>query len=267
MDGMLPIFYFRGLNTYGDDLLHLGPLKIGKMYGPLQEQFRRIERELIPVNNLYTGSFSETLDNAKRSLLSDERWASSRAVHFLGHSMGALIARALLHDPDLKGKVKSLISYGTPHRGAEAASSALSMGKTKKFFLDALGWSPQKRLRMVEHLTPQAMEGFNLLYTDLPEVRYASAPCHANYEELCLPMKWLAGLTRQKERMAEEPHDGLISLESQKHGEILGQFRLDHIAQLGYFLYPGEKQRWAREEEFLRLLDAFVDFWEDTESR
>ena len=44
---------------------------------------------------------------------------------FLGHSLGGLMARRLAAEPDFAGRVRSLVTLGTPHQGSALARLAL----------------------------------------------------------------------------------------------------------------------------------------------
>jgi pimeloyl-ACP methyl ester carboxylesterase len=64
----------------------------------------------------YSATLAENADNLARYLLDFE----ASVVHFVGHSLGGLLVRALLHRyPDQRpGRV---VTLGTPHRGSHVA--------------------------------------------------------------------------------------------------------------------------------------------------
>lgn len=50
---------------------------------------------------------------------------------FVGHSLGGLLIRKAIADPRLKGRVSSVVTLGSPHRGSEMARMAIGgLGRT-----------------------------------------------------------------------------------------------------------------------------------------
>ncbi|MBL8293503.1 MAG: alpha/beta fold hydrolase [Bryobacterales bacterium] len=100
------------------------------------------------------------------------------AITLIGHSMGGLIARHYLesgrfqHRPAF-GRVQSLITLGTPHRGAPSALSAI-LGLERKVFLSASQVAQvarDPRFPAVYELLPPAVEP--CFWNALPGSRYA----------------------------------------------------------------------------------------------
>ena len=242
---------------------------MGKMYGPLKNALTRKEVQFVAVENMAAGRFEKTVQNAKKFLLEDSVWKNSTDAHFLGHSMGALVARALISDDDIGKKVKSLISFGSPHHGTVAAEKALQLKGMRTDLLKWVGWDISKKMHMIEHLTPDKMALFNKKYVDRPGLIYACTPCRLAASDLCLPMRLLSSFADAGNvglhEVGSHATDGMVSVASQTHGEILGQFDLDHISELGYFPHFSSQTRKQRHREFLRLLDCFVGFWEGCE--
>lgn len=104
--------------------------------------------------------------------------AGNAAITLIGHSMGGLIARHYLesgrfqHRPAF-GRVQSLITLGTPHRGAPSALSAI-LGLERKVFLSASQVAQvarDPRFPAVYELLPPAMEP--CFWNASPSSRYA----------------------------------------------------------------------------------------------
>lgn len=252
-----PVFFFRGLNTYGDDLMHLGPLSPGPIYGPLQQELEKNGVHFVPVTGMGSGDFATVLENARTSLMCNPTWQQSSSAHFLGHSMGALIARSLVQTPEIAAKVQSLTSYGSPHQGTTAADRIVNLQPQHKAMLKVLGWNPDVKIPMLSHLTPAAMQKFNHQTPNIDGVSYTSAVCATPYEDFTPAMKIIASVNGHKSIES----DGMVSADSQRHGEVLGRFALDHITELGFFWDISMARKMRHHSEFVRLLKAFRQMW------
>ena len=114
------IYFFRGLNSAGDEILRLGPVP----FGPYSKRLLKALPQLtcINVEGLGRGSIEEMGEKAFGFLKQDALFhILDRPIHFFGHSMGGLIARYLVHDQEIRERVTSVVTLGTPHRGLPAA--------------------------------------------------------------------------------------------------------------------------------------------------
>lgn len=250
-----PIFYFRGLNTYGDDDIHMGPVRCGKMFFHIEKELTQRGLTIYPVVGIGTGTIESTIDHCWDLLRTHPKWNSHKTFHFLGHSMGGLIARGLIHHKEVNSKVKSLITFGCPHQGLPFVDSQFSQFK-KLRTLSHFGWNYKEKTASFQHLTPEGMGRFNKKYPNQPSISYASVLCQKSVSELCLPMKVLHSLAKPP-----APSDGLIPTESQRHGKVLSHLELDHLDQTGYNFHLMPKAREKVRNEFSRMFDAFDDFW------
>lgn len=239
--------------------MRIGPFKVGTMYGPLLKAFQEHQVHFVPLLDMKTGRLQETIERARHLLLNHPQWKHSQTVDFFGHSTGALIARALLQTPEIREKTRSLLSLGAPHLGAEAANHALNLAQKNSQWIQLAkwgGWDWETRQKIIMDLSPESLTKFNEQNPQLTDIHYACLLCSCPPNDLTTPMKGLAKLTQQTGET-----DGLIALKSQKYGESLGPFQLDHLSQIGYFLSPIQKRRKSHQEEFARMITTSINFW------
>lgn len=142
-------------------------------------------------------------------------------VNVIAHSMGGLDARYAISRLGLSGRVASLVTIGSPHRGTPLAGLALSRATARLLRIDAL-----------RDLDPSALERFNRDTPDAPAVAYcsvvaASDRAHTN------PLLWPTHAYLSKR---SGPNDGLVPAASQKWGRVLREVQADHWAQVGWSL-------------------------------
>jgi triacylglycerol lipase len=151
-----------------------------------------------------------------------------RRFNVIAHSMGGLDARYAIARLGLSGRVASLTTIGSPHRGTPladlgvAASDRLGLRR----LLDRLGIP----LEALDDLTTAAAADFNRATPDAAGVAYASvvgvAPARRTHP-LLLPGHLVL-------RRAAGENDGIVPGASQRWGEVLFQIEADHWAQVGW---------------------------------
>ena len=152
-------------------------------------------------------------------------------VNIIAHSMGGLDARYAISRLGLEGRVASLTTIGTPHRGTPIAdTSALWLGD--RFRLKRVFGSVGASLDGIYDLTTERMAEFNRAVLDAPGVSYASVvgsvprgsgPIHAFLVPGYTYLLKTAG-----------PNDGMVPAASQRWGNVLGEVAADHWAQIGW---------------------------------
>ena len=150
-------------------------------------------------------------------------------VDLIAHSLGGLDARYAVSRLGLAGRVRALVTIGTPHRGTPLASLATdgARGPARKAIarlgipLPALDW-----------LSPAALERFNAEVPDVPLVRYACVVGGIRQRETPLPLA-VVPVHAYLRRIAG-PNDGLVPIASQYWGETLAEIEADHFAQVGW---------------------------------
>jgi triacylglycerol lipase len=157
------------------------------------------------------------------------------SVHLIGHSMGGLDARVLLADPAWAGRILSVTTIGTPHRGSALADAAgLRMGKVYRL-LERLNWDHRGFL----HVTRRAARDWDRrlhVPGDVPCFSVAGDPAS---EQVCWPLRRLHEVLRDR----EGPNDGLVPVSSAiAFGNPLPSWPTDHLRQMGW-LIPEDRDR------------------------
>jgi triacylglycerol lipase len=150
-------------------------------------------------------------------------------VNVVAHSMGGLDARYALAKLGLRGRVASLVTVGTPHRGTPLADLGAGLA-ARAGVLGALARAGM-RGEAFQDLTRARMEEFNRSVPDARGVHYASvvgAPARRrDVSPLLVPtFLWLSG--------AAGGNDGMVPAASQRWGEVVAEIRADHFAQVGW---------------------------------
>lgn len=162
------------------------------------------------------------------ALAEQVRSIDAERVIIVAHSMGGLDARYAIAQLGLHERVAALVTVGTPHRGTPVADGSAGVGGLMRLartlrLLDA-------DLAAVGDLTTRRMEEFNRRVRDVPGVLYLSyvgAPQARTVNAL------LRASRRFLARRAG-PNDGLVPVESQRWGTVLGEIDADHWAQIGW---------------------------------
>lgn len=245
---MSEFIFIHGLCTYGDDELHFGPARMGRLDRHLVESFARRQTSFLSVNGIGFGSPEEQAETALPQIQS----STSRHLVLLGHSMGGLTARVLQPRLEKAGYRVDIITWGTPHHGTSAAIRNDS--RSVKKMANWLGYSLEMRAATFKHCTPDALLAFNKRYPFRQESQFSL---------LCdVPLRYTTPLLFALR--PSEPSDGFIKVESQSFGQILDRFRLDHFSALGYCdLHPLPSVRTHSRAEFNRLVESVLSFRHD----
>lgn len=258
----MTVLFIRGLNTFGDENFRIGPLSFGLVHKNLQKNLLRRGINLVPLLGMDKGTLAEQTDRAVKYLISLKQWQeSSEAFHVLGHSMGGLIARAMVHNPEVGHRILSVTTIGTPHRGTKVAEYALSVANDRpKFtrFMKMCGYDLNSRIDIFCQFTLEALHEFNMLYPNVERVSYASIDCETPREKIGLPLRYTHSKVFKRQGSGG---DGFVSIESQTWAKQLARFQLDHHAQLGFFFQLSPKQRREARSEFLQLLSFLTEYW------
>jgi triacylglycerol lipase len=152
----------------------------------------------------------------------------ARRVNVVAHSMGGLDARYALARLGLRGKVASLVTIGTPHRGTPLAD--VGAGVAARGVLGAL-----RRIGVdvdaFHDLTTARIAEFNRAVPDVRGVHYASVvgvpPRRRDVSPVLVPtFIWLGDTAGG--------NDGMVPAASQRWGEVVREIGADHFAQIGW---------------------------------
>jgi triacylglycerol esterase/lipase EstA (alpha/beta hydrolase family) len=166
-------------------------------------------------------------------------------VHLIAHSQGGLDARYLISKLDFGGRVATLTTISTPHRGSRVADVALGIlpgpaVDTLAFLLNLLGGGGQNAERQAYQLTEQyAVNVFEPNTPDDPRVSYYSvagvthaATIHVLTEDVCDPLLWAGYVVLAP----TGSNDALVTVASARHGTFLGTVPADHFDEVGQLL-------------------------------
>lgn len=236
---MVEILYIPGLNTYGDGQIHFGPLRFGKMHSHIEEELLKHDIRLVSIEekNLKTDQFHT----------------------ILAHSQGGLKARTLAHDERFS-HIKRIITIASPHFGTPLAERALNVGQQNQLLAKIFRWvnyDLNSRVKYFAELTPAALKTFNESYPDIDTVTYYSVLSAPKTTDLNLVFHLLTKVAGLK-LSSHERFDGLIPLESQKWGVPLGNFDLDHLAQIGFFRHIISRKRRAMINKQFKEMIALI---------
>jgi triacylglycerol lipase len=185
------------------------------------------------------------------------RIAPKGKFHLIGHSMGGIISRKVLHDYDLQNDCLSLTTIATPHQGSVIADWAMiKINDPGKSFIEKVlvrlitGNNPEA----IPRLTRDYMKNyFNPQYPDFKSVRYFSLgffiPEHA-WKSTYNPLITIAHKI-QTDLYNVQENDGFVSTQSANRGEYLGSFKGDHFSETVPFNFDGEK---IYKDVFVRII-------------
>lgn len=247
------VYFFRGLNSRGDEILRIGPMGFGTYS-------HRIINSLSPttvlnVVGLGRGSVEEMGENAYKFLKNDSLFNSfDRPVHFFGHSMGGLVARYLAHKKDICERIESIVTVGTPHLGLPAAVPN-DQGKPMKLIRRIIEADLKDNSQYYQSCRPQNMRQFNQDFPNVDGVFYGSLVGKVRREHLPISLRIIDSEYNQ------EASDGMVPESSQIWGQHLGTYRLDHLEQIGLCQDFNPLRRLEFNLEFRRFCRKLSDYW------
>ncbi len=269
------VVFLHGLNTFGDDLLHLGPVKLGRMDMHVKREFEKLGCHFISIDGVGFGSPDDQASFAAMKLAEQKDLRSESDIYLLGNSMGGLVARALAsllknrtESNPKKLKVAKLLAWGTPHHGALAADLALAFSTSNPRLVNSiskLGYDLKKNESTYRHYSTESLKKFNERYPLNSTTAESTFLCAVSARSSS-PYFWglyglLHGIPIKEfsrrlfdENVDPQPSDGFISLKSQTWGDTHGPYALDHFGQTGFHqILPKTAQRVKARKEFEKL--------------
>jgi triacylglycerol lipase len=165
-------------------------------------------------------------------------------IHIIAHSMGGLDARyAIAHVPGFAGRIATLVTIGTPHRGSPVADAVVSgtgplCAGIPAFLLQQL----ERNAGALHDLTTEFGVQFDESTPDNDGVRYvevAGDAAQGGHELLFFQLAAVIG------RLTGEVNDGVVAKSSalRPGREHLDDWPVDHAGEIGWSfesLFPAE---------------------------
>jgi triacylglycerol lipase len=217
----LPVLLLHGL--FGFDEVAVGPVR-EKYFRGLTQRLDRLDARVHRARVAPTASVGRRAEQLVRTI----ETLSAKRVNLVAHSLGGLDARYALARLGLADRVASLVTIATPHRGTPLADLGARLGGRLgvRRILTATGWD----VGAFDDLTTAQARVFNRRVRDVRGVWYGSVVGFAKGRSLN-PLLWptYAYLSRR-----EGPNDGIVSVASQRWGEVVAEIEADHWAQIGW---------------------------------
>lgn len=252
----IKVFFFRGLSTKGGDDISFAWLNWGQMHTGLQEELSQYGISLIPITGMGARAFQDQANHSIEFIGQYPLWQNpENKFHFLCHSAGGLIAKLTLAQLAERGeshRVQSLVTIATPHSGSHLAEACLRSPEEHPWavrLMRLVGYDVRVGFPFYQALSRDTLEKAFAEWK-VSDTRLASIVCGGSPNQWSWPFRLLHHLPTLKD--VPEPSDGLLEMESQTFGEVLGEFNLDHLCQLGVYNKP----------EFRRMCQRLAEFWQ-----
>jgi triacylglycerol lipase len=244
-----PIVLVHGL--CGFDNFSLGGWKLAEYFPGIPQALQ------IAGNRVLTPRLSPTRGIADRAAQLKQfldRALPNEQVHVIAHSLGGLDARYMISRLDMGGRVLSLTTLGTPHRGSAFADWGISrLSRVVNPLLKMLSIPS----RAFYDLTTSACRAFNKQVPDVPRVHYLSVA--GDYDGKTVRPEWLLPYHIVLE--SEGPNDGVVSVTSATYGEGLETWPGDHLSMVNWpnFFWPSLSNPGRGLTVFHRVLRRLAD--------
>jgi triacylglycerol lipase len=213
----VPIVLVHGLLGFGR--VRVGPWVIANYFRGVPNALENAGNRVFVPSLSPTGAIAERARQLKEFL--DREWPHE-PVHLIGHSMGGLDSRYLISCLGMAGRVLSLTTLGTPHRGTKFADWGLRRCERLLRPVFDFGNVPYQAFY---DLTAAHAEEFNARTPDAPNVRYFSVA--GRIERAVRHPQW--EVTARILEAMEGPNDGIVSVASATYGEHFDEWEADHF--------------------------------------
>jgi triacylglycerol lipase len=217
-----PIFLVHGLLGY--DRVKIGKVTLASYFRGIPELLERAGNRILMTRVSPTAGVPVRAAQLKAYL---DRKVPNEPVHILAHSMGGLDARYLVSQLLGAGRVLTLTTIATPHRGSPFADwGMIRFERLVRPCFNLLGVPSQA----FDDVTTAKCREFNEQVPDAPGVRYFSVA--GRHEPDYFRPEWL--LSQQIIEAAEGPNDGLVSVTSASYGESCDVWEGDHLSLINW---------------------------------
>lgn len=188
----------------------------------LESTLRHEGVDILFPSTLMTGTVAERAENLSLTI----KKCTTEKLILIGHSMGGLDGRFLIHHLDPDHRVQTLITISTPHHGTALAPWILD---SPGLFQSAIRLIGTEALR---DMTPEMCQIRNREMTNRPDVSYVSYAGKREVRDTPLLLQPF-GKILEKE---EGKNDGLVSTQSAQWGNFRGTVPADHFELAGWSL-------------------------------
>ncbi|MDB5318839.1 MAG: thioesterase, partial [Phycisphaerales bacterium] len=219
----LPVILHHGL--FGYDSVGVGKFRWAYFQG-IDKALRRAGHPVIVTKVHPTGGIAKRAAQLKEAIekgLAELNGSGQGKMLIVGHSMGGLDARYMIHQLGMADRVAALLTITTPHRGSPYADWCVRhVGKRLHGFelMDVLGLD----VSAANDLTTESCARFNEQITDVPGVGYFSISAAREWPKVAPFVLHSHKVVSE----AEGENDGLVSVRSSTWGTHLGTWRADH---------------------------------------
>lgn len=258
----VPVFFFRGLSTYGYDNARWGVFDFGPVYKHIARELSARDLDFQPVTGLGSGSLRELASRGLAFLRAHPVWQNpTNEFHLLGHSAGGLIARLVLEELRTRGeheRIRSLLTVASPNHGSALARICAEMPQLYRgstLFLKSCGYDIATKKHFFNELTPESVaKTFSGM--PLPDhfTKTGSIVCWSPRRDWCVPLRLFYKIKAFDDFTT--PSDGVVERETQILGELVAEIPIDHFRQVGLF---------GGEDRFRQLMDTTAQFFKNQE--
>lgn len=253
------VFYFRGLNTAGDEFLRFARLKLWPMHRDWERALGG-SVEFVPVLNRGGGPLPEQIKRAAEFINGHSLWQQhERPIFFLAHSAGGLVARAVVYELPFHPQLKGVTLVATPHLGSALAETVLNIPQQRPRLcrlLSSCGYDIEQKTLAFNELRPGHLHDFNKRYPNKTGVVYKNIVCTLPKHEWSWPLQTVARLAMLP---AGYQGDGIVEHASQVRSAEDTSVPLDHLSQIGANFYLNPLTRRKTRRAWLDLVKAVKD--------
>lgn len=221
-----PFVFIHGLGV---------PSELYQIPFSLKKIFEKKGHHLIIVKSPAIRTLKKAQEYATLNIL---KQLPSGTFHLVGHSQGGIVARLMAQDPKFEGRILSLTTLDSPHRGTPLADDIEQLWRETSGHLPP--WAKEVldkyfggSIEAVQELSVASMEGkFNMTVLNNPEVRYFSMGHYIPFPEWhYTATHLLASISIYLKLKGAYPNDGALPLSSAQWGESIGNYPGDHWAE------------------------------------
>jgi triacylglycerol lipase len=244
-----PIILVHGL--FGFDRLAMGAWTIAHYFRAIPEMLRAAGNRVLLARLSPLGGVEERAAQLKQLI---GRESPHEPVHLIAHSMGGLDSRHMISRLGMAGRVLSLTTIGTPHKGTAFADWGVRRFARLACPLFNFFGLPYQAFK---DLTTAHCKKFNARTPDAPGVRYFSVA--GRFEAPWLTPEWQ--FPAKIVERAEGENDGVVSVTSARYGEDCQVWDGDHMNLVNWThpLAPAFLRSPDRTPEYAALIGRLKD--------